>query len=275
MDLTDRTELATLAELIGAARDAAPGVEWLLVGAMARDLLLHYGHGIRVGRATEDVDLAIAVSDWEEYERVRRQMLDSSLFTDPEQQPHRLRYRTTMRLDIVPFGGVEQADRTIAWPPNGEPRMTVIGFAEAFENAQVILLPDNIDIAVVNLPMLILLKIIAWYDRKHRRPGVDANDALFLLSQYLECGNRRRLFSDHADLLDNPCFDYEVAGAVLAGRDLKELLTNDHPALSALKEIIQPQVRTKHPGVLIREVPAHQMERFADLLGGFLQGLSE
>ena len=275
MDLSDRTELTTLAELVSAAKDAAPSVEWLLVGAMARDLVLHYGHGIRVHRATEDVDLAMAVQDWEEYATVRRQMLESGLFTAPSQEFHRLRFREAIRLDIVPFGGVEQADRSIAWPPNAEPRMTVTGFTEAFENAQVILLPGNIDIAVVNLPMLVLLKIIAWHDRKHRRPGVDASDTLLLLSNYLECGNRQRLFSDHADLLDNPSFDYEVAGAVMAGRDLKNLLTGDHSALSALKEIIQPQIRTQRPGVLIQQVPADQMRRFADLLGSFLQGLSE
>jgi predicted nucleotidyltransferase len=47
----------------------AMGVEPLLVGAAARDLLLVNVYGQRVRRATKDVDFAVAIASWEAYEQ--------------------------------------------------------------------------------------------------------------------------------------------------------------------------------------------------------------
>lgn len=49
LDLSARADLAWLADLIGDAQRAVPSVEWLIVGALARDLHLSYAHGIRQG----------------------------------------------------------------------------------------------------------------------------------------------------------------------------------------------------------------------------------
>ena len=38
------------------------GIPFFTVGAMARDLVLWYGFGVKPGRATRDVDLAFSVS---------------------------------------------------------------------------------------------------------------------------------------------------------------------------------------------------------------------
>lgn len=37
------------------------GVEYLVVGATARDLVMHYGYGARIQRATQDLDFAIQI----------------------------------------------------------------------------------------------------------------------------------------------------------------------------------------------------------------------
>ncbi len=54
--------LTELAELAADLRAAAPQLHFLLVGATARDLLLFHAFGIRTDRATEDIDLALAVA---------------------------------------------------------------------------------------------------------------------------------------------------------------------------------------------------------------------
>lgn len=46
IDLTRRHELEWLAELVGDLDYAVPGIKSILVGALARDLLLHYGDGV-------------------------------------------------------------------------------------------------------------------------------------------------------------------------------------------------------------------------------------
>ena len=278
MDLSNHSELEYLGELIGAIHNAAPEAKWLLVGAMARDLMTHYSHGIQAPRATEDVDLGVAVEDWNHFENVRRRLLESGFFVEVPGIPHQLKYRTQVRVDLIPFGGVERADGTIAWPPAGIPQMTVTGFAEALREAQNIILPGARTVAVVSLPMLVFLKMIAWSDRHERRPGVDVADAVFILANYLDCGNRNRLFEDEADLVDDPDFDYELAGANLAGRDLRRILTKTKPGSSpmieTLKEIIQSQLATTSPGLMLQQLPAQQLDQSARLLESFLNGLT-
>jgi predicted nucleotidyltransferase len=43
----------------------AHGILYLLSGAMAREILLHSGHGCARGRQTTDMDFGVTVRDWE------------------------------------------------------------------------------------------------------------------------------------------------------------------------------------------------------------------
>jgi predicted nucleotidyltransferase len=43
-------------------------MRYVVVGATARKLVLHYGHGATVQRATHDVDFAIKVPGWAAFE---------------------------------------------------------------------------------------------------------------------------------------------------------------------------------------------------------------
>ena len=64
----DRAIATVLADLAEIATDR--DIEFFVVGAMARDMILDYGFGIEAGRATRDIDLGIRVADWEEVERL-------------------------------------------------------------------------------------------------------------------------------------------------------------------------------------------------------------
>lgn len=61
----------------------AQGVELLLVGAAARDLLLVHVYGQRVRRATKDVDFAVALASWETFEQLQAQLVRDHGFADP------------------------------------------------------------------------------------------------------------------------------------------------------------------------------------------------
>ena len=60
----------------------------LLVGAQARDLLLHYVHDVPITRATTDVDLAFTVAVWDDLYSLREALLGSGAFGT--EQPLRL-----------------------------------------------------------------------------------------------------------------------------------------------------------------------------------------
>ena len=62
LDLTTKQELRYLSDLVADLRGEIPRFDILLVGAMARDLLLFYAHGIKATRATEDIDFTFTLT---------------------------------------------------------------------------------------------------------------------------------------------------------------------------------------------------------------------
>jgi predicted nucleotidyltransferase len=143
LDLSSKSELAWLAHLLADVESAVPDLNPLLVGAQARDLLLHYGHGIEIERGTADVDFAIAVNDWSRFSAARQALIGSELFAPDRTMVHRLQHLRFGRIDFIPFGAVEQPDGAIAWPPTGNELMDVLGYAEADAAALIVQLPER------------------------------------------------------------------------------------------------------------------------------------
>lgn len=49
----------------------ALAIDFLVVGAMARDLVLVHGFGSKIERGTRDVDFGINVASWDEFSALR------------------------------------------------------------------------------------------------------------------------------------------------------------------------------------------------------------
>jgi predicted nucleotidyltransferase len=193
LDLANKQELSFLADLVADVNAKIPNIGILLVGAMARDLLLYYAHGIKAARATEDIDLAFAVASWAEFENVRKTLLSSNSFLPHPVGAHKLLYQRHLEVDLIPFGGLENADGTITWPPHGDTIMSVLGFREALQSSIDVLLSSGQRIAVVSLPMLAVLKVLAWQARRNIEPRKDASDLMLILQKYLDAGQAERL----------------------------------------------------------------------------------
>jgi predicted nucleotidyltransferase len=254
LDLSQRPELLPLARLVGAVQAVAgpQGVGFFLMGAAARDLMLRHVHNVEPQRLTEDVDIAVMVRDWDAFEALRTGLIASGDFTShPGRARHKLRFKDTLPLDIVPFGGVERADRTIAWPPDHRTIYDCFGAREAFATSLTVLLPQAVQLRVASIPALALLKVTAWHDRKHTHPGRDAPDLLLYLRSYLDCGNLDRATSEHNDLFSGDDFDYEAASARLLARDVVALL--DQAAIRRVLEILSPEAEEDGPLLLAQQ----------------------
>jgi predicted nucleotidyltransferase len=125
----------------------------------------------------------------------------------------------------VPFGSIEK-DGAITWPAE-ETVMITLGFDEAYKDTILVRLAEEIEIRICSLAGLALMKLIAWNDRRARYRK-DAEDLCFIMSNYLDAGNRDRILgeeAEHGDLLTAE-FDYYLAGAQLLGRDVGQLLSD-------------------------------------------------
>jgi predicted nucleotidyltransferase len=83
---------------------------------------------------------------------------------------------------------------------------------------------------VVSFAGLAALKLFAWQDRK--TTDKDALDFYRVLSTYADAGNLDRLYGEEIRLLEQACYDLELAGAALLAHDVKQLAsaaTQAHP----------------------------------------------
>lgn len=271
LDFSQRRELSLHAEVAADVMSAldAMGIPGIVVGAFARDLHLHYGAGIPGQRGTEDIDFAFAVRSWDEFDALRKRLLDSGAFRIVEGKQHRLRHRNEIVVDLVPFGRIETDERRIAWPPTGDVVMDVFGFQESIATADQALLPGAVKVSIVCLSALALLKIVAWEDRHRRFPGKDAVDLNLVTRNYLAISdNQRRLWSDFISWTESPDFDYEHSGARMLGHDIRRLV--DESGLNKISEILRVQI---DDGELPQEMDRRSPEHTRALLKSLRDGL--
>ncbi|MFD3705468.1 hypothetical protein ACFWUP_20195 [Nocardia sp. NPDC058658] len=189
------------------------GVEFLVVGATARNMRAHSITGVTPERATHDVDIAVGVANWEEVWQL------GSMFGDRGRLSHRITI-AGIPVDIIPCGAIERADRTVAWP--GDFTMNTLGFREAFGSAETVLLPGRLMVRIPSIAAQVLLKLVAWHDR-HWTSTKDAVDLRTMLEwsdapQLLE-----ELYESHFDLVEMYDYDTAPAGAHKIGNAIAVL----------------------------------------------------
>ena len=115
IDLSSSTELEPLAEVVRDVLSAAALVEAevFVAGAVARDLWLQFAFGISTGRRTEDLDFAMQCPSWEVFHSLSVKLVASGFQIPEPLRPHRFLHANGTSIDLVPFGGLERADRTI------------------------------------------------------------------------------------------------------------------------------------------------------------------
>lgn len=203
------------------------GLPYFLCGATARDILLQHVHGIETGAATADVDFGVAVKNWEQFETIKTRLTATGRFEPAKKMAQRLYYKANAHgkgypLDIIPFGGVEMPPNSIAWPPDMNEVMNVIGYGDALANIVEIEVEEQFVVPVTSLPALALLKLFAWTDRGNRDPK-DALDLATLLRTYHEAGNQDRLYGEEFKLLEDAGFDPVAASPQLLGKDVRNI----------------------------------------------------
>jgi predicted nucleotidyltransferase len=199
---------------------------YFLAGATAREVILRHVFGRPAGRRTLDIDFGIAVRDWEHFQTLKSALVEQAGFT-VHRAHQRLIYPTVpaVIVDLIPFGGVEREDRTIAWPPEEDFVMQVAGFSDGMESSVPVRLAEDLVVRVVSIPTLLVLKLFAWLDRKQEKR--DAPDIYTLLKDYGDAGNEDRLFGEALNILEAEGYDVEIAGARLLGGDAAAVISAD------------------------------------------------
>ena len=224
----------------------------MVIGASARDILLRINQLSPI-RATRDLDLAIEIASWDGFAAMHESLIASGYFV-ADDAAHRLTYSTGLPVDLIPYGGVTDAQTNISWPPDHEISMSVLGVKDAFDASFEIPLgdePDALRLNVVSPAGLVLLKIFAWEERKSVTRK-DAEDIYHLVDCYISLGNRSALEQYHVDLFD----EIETANARLLARDLFEICSDN--TLSVLDALLSRETEKASMSQLLRDMlPRH------------------
>jgi len=209
-------------------------IDFFLVGATVRDIILNYVYNITVYRKTNDIDFAIRIRNWDEYYRLTTEIQKIG-FEKNERIMQRYKYNG-MIIDFIPFGEISLNKKTIVWPDGSEKEMNIIGFDDAFQNTEDLIIQSDpeIKVKVASVIALVVLKIFAWNDRSIDLRIKDAKDLYLIISTYIDAGNQERLY-DHLDIVEQ-AEDYELSGAILLGRDIKNSISAK--LLEAIIEIL-------------------------------------
>lgn len=235
----------------------AAGVEYLVVGATARTILSIGLVGGSPERATEDIDIAAAMGTWDDFEQFvsrldrRGRSVHSFLVEGVE-------------VDVLPYGGIEDEDRTILWPDDH--RMNVRGLREAVASAESVLLPGGVVIKVPAVPALALLKLLTWWDRRAATTR-DAIDLGTMIGWYSSGPYWDRLYDRELEVLERHGFDPALAGAWLLGSHMPGLLDSD--GIAVLLGIVGHEDALGRLGIDLR------LTRGPDLVHALAEGVKD
>ncbi len=276
IDLSKNCDQATI-DCLTEIRDQAKelNIDFFVVGALVRILILEQHYNIPIGVATLDIDIGVSILNWKYYEKLRESLIHTSSFVPVPKVYHRLLFQDKYFVDLIPFGSVESSAGVIQWPPDQAIEMNVTGFYDVLNDTILVHLSDTLDVRFVSLPGLAVLKFIAWRDRHNEFPTKDAVDIATLLKYYFQAGNDERLFEQHADLMQAVDFDLETAGAKLLGRDMMKIMSPQtlKAVLEILDQYTDPEKNDRLILAIARRLPDRKYETALKLLRNLKAGI--
>lgn len=249
-------------------------VPYVVVGATARDLVMHLGHGAKLRSVTKDVDFAIEVPSWSAFNAVKDRLCEEGFSITNIQ--HRLLSPEKMEVDIVPFGQLEDGVASIAWPPKGDVVMSVLGFQEACNNAEWVRIQESpeLDIPVVTPSGMVLLKLIAWTDRTRELRMKDAQDIAYLFESYEEIPEVRDALFNAVQMMEKYEWNQTLGSTHLLGEHASRIASKDTRAM--ISRLVGGGLGERNLKRLIDEMciqrTGEQYERNSRRLSAFMAG---
>lgn len=192
---------AVLSDLVRGLR--ALKVEFCLIGALVPELLL----GVTPRRLTNDADAIVVLYSLADFEELKAQL--SKFGFIPTRFPYRLKHRNGGWVDLLPYSK--------ALVPTGRLNLAedlsfnMVGFEQVVPNAVHVPLAPDLTAPVAPIPLYVLLKLVAFGDRKEPK---DLGSVVHCLRHYAE-NDDRRYGLDHS----GEPVPFEQTCAYLLGQD--------------------------------------------------------
>jgi len=245
---------------------------YYLIGVNAADLQL-LREGVKPSRGTKDIDFAVMVASYDEYERIKDGIIAKGF--NQAKVPFTLFHPGfNVAIDLLPFGQIEER-HTLNFAER-EVMMNVLGFKETLAESREIAFDDVLTIHVPPLHGMVVLKLISWSDRPEIRL-TDLEDIYRIVKHYYDAAGDA-VFDEHFDLLDIEPFDEKLIAARIMGRRIASILKKS----DKLKERIMTVINENSSDPLKSSIGKHwagqyeiSIEYAIDILKGIKKGIEE
>lgn len=247
-------------------------IDYIIAGATARDLIFWNMYNIQTIRKTMDVDVAICVKDWDDYNRFVMALLQEG---GTQRQDNNRLYFKNYPIDIIPFGKIAHNNQ-ITWPPNYDTVLNITGFDEICKYPVSIDITKTTSINVAAITGQVVLKLISWNDQPTERKK-DISDLLFILNNYDKINPEEKLYQLNKDLLLEENFDYELTWTRILGRDVTSQFAEDLRA--TVINILDKEINNTKTSLLLltlsQNSPSISFDRKLQLMKALMIGLRD
>jgi len=215
------------------------GIDYYLVGAVARDIHLSADADAEAVRKTKDVDLAITINDNGQYNELKKALIATGHFTSHPKEAIKLFYKGGIEVDLLPFGEIEGPNRNINLT---DPTfvLNMQGFREIYPFVNDIMVEENFAVKVCTMEGIVLLKLISNDDRPERTK--DISDIEHIIKVYFDL-NSGDIYEEHfdtMDLYDIAESDYlQLVCCRVIGRKMKGLLNDSDQLRVRIERILE------------------------------------
>ena len=214
--------------------------DFIVVGAFARDLLLEQLFQAPGGPATRDVDIAIYLESWTEFDSIIKDLL-SEHGMRRGRAAHEFYSRQGIKSDILPYGKIEK-NRQVSFVEHPDKALNMLGFSELRSFGIVAVVNEDLSFIIPPPEGIILIKAFAWNDRA---PDIFAlkhvyDIGLIIEGFYLAFIEEIAPLPEYADVFEviGPDFHSAKYSAVVLGRRLRKMLPAEGEAITGLRTVL-------------------------------------
>lgn len=213
------------------------GIDFYLVGAVARNVWMTGINRIASRRTTADIDFAVLINDKGVYEQLKEYLINQEDFV-PSKENAFVLIKDGLEVDLLPFGAIEDENARVTIKGTGYTSVSVPGFKEVYDSGLPNLeLEDGHTFKFSTLPGIVLLKMLAWDDRPEARRD-DIKDISDILNHFFDMHDEE-IWSNHNGLFDNPDADLKHIAARVMGREMKIIARGNEKLFQRIAGILE------------------------------------
>ena len=213
------------------------GIDFYLVGAVARDVWMSGINKIAPRRTTGDIDFAILINDKGTYEALKDYLVNTQEFHPYKGNSFVLIWKGNLEVDLLPFGAIEDEDGRVTTNGIGLTNISLQGFSEVYKEGLPILdLEGEHQFKFCTLPGIVLLKMIAWDDRPEIRRD-DIKDISDILNNFFNMYDNE-IWENHSDLFVDENDDLKHIAARVMGREMSKIANRNEKLFKRIEGIL-------------------------------------